>query len=169
MDESKVWKLTEITEASHCRSLRLPDGISAMRGLASVIGSEAGGEAEEVVYVKEDVSVHPTEYIADRISGKLSLIKLGGSLYMSWIPYRVGNLSSQLSDKDRYLYMIRLLEFTEIQSIDQHTPALGWQYIVVLLSSVLAYPPLYFYNGGVNEFLDTINQHVFLVRSVVGH
>ncbi|KAL9260041.1 Topless-related protein [Drosera capensis] len=31
MDKSKVWKLAEITEASQCRSLRLPDSISAMR------------------------------------------------------------------------------------------------------------------------------------------
>ncbi|GAB2232566.1 hypothetical protein Droror1_Dr00011606 [Drosera rotundifolia] len=141
--------------------------LSDHRGSASVNGSEAGGEApeEEVIYVKENVSVHPTEYIADRISGSLSLIKQRGSLSMSWIPYRVGNLCSQLSEKDRYLYMIRLLEFTEIRSIHQRTPALGWHYVVVLLSSGLAYPPLYFYKGGVNEFLDTIKQHVFLVRS----
>ncbi|GAB2300307.1 Topless- protein 4 [Dionaea muscipula] len=31
MDKSKVWKLAEITEASQCRSMRLPDSISAMR------------------------------------------------------------------------------------------------------------------------------------------
>ncbi|XP_071686114.1 topless-related protein 4-like isoform X2 [Rutidosis leptorrhynchoides] len=31
MDKSKIWKLTEITEASQCRSLRLPDTSSAMR------------------------------------------------------------------------------------------------------------------------------------------
>ncbi|GMH04542.1 hypothetical protein Nepgr_006382 [Nepenthes gracilis] len=31
MDRSKVWKLTEINETSQCRSLRLPDSISAMR------------------------------------------------------------------------------------------------------------------------------------------
>ncbi|GAB4832839.1 RNA polymerase II associated Paf1 complex subunit Tpr1 [Ancistrocladus abbreviatus] len=31
MDKSKVWKLTEVNEASQCRSLRLPDSISAMR------------------------------------------------------------------------------------------------------------------------------------------
>ncbi|KAK9690543.1 hypothetical protein RND81_09G136300 [Saponaria officinalis] len=42
----------------------------------------------------------------------------------------------------------------------------------VLLSEVnnilfagLAFPPLYFYNGGVKEFLATIKQHVSLVRS----
>ncbi|GAB4828259.1 Topless- protein 4 [Ancistrocladus abbreviatus] len=31
LDKSKVWKLTEVNEASQCRSLRLPDTISAMR------------------------------------------------------------------------------------------------------------------------------------------
>lgn len=28
----------------------------------------------------------------------------------------------------------------------------------------LAFPPLYFYNGGLKEFLATIKQHAFLVR-----
>ncbi|KAH9618444.1 hypothetical protein KSS87_012024, partial [Heliosperma pusillum] len=30
-DKSKIWKLSEISEQSQCRSLRLPDGISAMK------------------------------------------------------------------------------------------------------------------------------------------
>jgi len=30
-EKSKIWKLTEINEPSQCRSLRLPDSISAMR------------------------------------------------------------------------------------------------------------------------------------------
>ncbi|XP_037491597.1 TBC1 domain family member 15 isoform X3 [Jatropha curcas] len=30
----------------------------------------------------------------------------------------------------------------------------------------LAFPPLYFYNGGVKEFLATVKQHVFIVRSL---
>lgn len=34
-------------------------------------------------------------------------------------------------------------------------------------STGLAFPPLYFYNGGVKEFLGTIKQHVFLVRLVI--
>lgn len=33
--------------------------------------------------------------------------------------------------------------------------------------SGLAFPPLYFYNGGVKEFLATIKQHVFIVRLVI--
>lgn len=33
--------------------------------------------------------------------------------------------------------------------------------------SGLAFPPLYFYNGGVREFLTTVKQHGFLVRLVL--
>lgn len=36
------------------------------------------------------------------------------------------------------------------------------------VSAGLAYPPLYFYSGGVREFLATIKQHVLLVRLVSG-
>ncbi|PPR86696.1 hypothetical protein GOBAR_AA33996 [Gossypium barbadense] len=71
--------------------------------------------------------------------------------------------------QDRNLYTIRAVPFADVRSIRRHTPALGWQYIIVVLSSGrnrLALPPLYFYNGGVREFLTTIKQHVFLVRSV---
>jgi hypothetical protein len=31
----------------------------------------------------------------------------------------------------------------------------------------LAFPQLYFYNGGVKEFLATIKQHVFIARLVI--
>ncbi|BBH08513.1 RabGAP/TBC domain-containing protein, partial [Prunus dulcis] len=65
----------------------------------------------------------------------------------------------------RNLYTIRAVPLTEVRSIRRHTPALGWQYIIVVLSTGLAFPPLYFYNGGVKEFLATIKQHVFIVRS----
>lgn len=84
---------------------------------------------------------------------------------MTWIPYKGHNADNGLSDKDRNLYTIRAVPFTDVRSIRRHTPALGWQYIIVVLSSGLAYPPLYFYSGGVKEFLATIKQHVLLVRS----
>ncbi|KAL9260042.1 TBC1 domain family member 15-like protein [Drosera capensis] len=157
---------------------------SQQQGSQSMIRSDSGKRIEpegaEVVYVKENVSVHPTQYMSERISGRLKLIKQGDSLFMSWIPYRGQNSSSRLSEKgegwileilscfahaDRNLYTIRLVEFTEVRSIRRHTPALGWQYVIIVLSSGLAYPPLYFYNGGVKEFLATIKQHVFLKRS----
>lgn len=36
---------------------------------------------------------------------------------------------------DRNLYTIRAVPFTDVRSIRRHTPALGWQYIIVVLSS----------------------------------
>ncbi|KAA8535146.1 hypothetical protein F0562_030149 [Nyssa sinensis] len=99
-----------------------------------------------------------------QISGRLKLIKQGSSLFMTWIPYK-GKSSNAWLIGNRNLYTIKAVPFTEVRSIRRHTPTLGWQYIIVVLSSGLAFPPLYFYNGGVREFLATIKQHVFLVRS----
>ncbi|GMH27308.1 hypothetical protein Nepgr_029151 [Nepenthes gracilis] len=138
-------------------------------GSQSIIRSGSGKRSEpegaEVVYVKENVAVHPTQYMSERIGGRLKLIKQGQSLFVSWIPYKGQNSNTRLSEKDQNLYMIRLLAFADVRSIRRHTPALGWQYVIVVLLSGLAFPPLYFYNGGVREFLATIKQHVFLVRS----
>ncbi|GMH04544.1 hypothetical protein Nepgr_006384 [Nepenthes gracilis] len=142
---------------------------SQQQGSRSIMRSDSGKRSEpegaEVVYVKENVSVHPTQYMSERISGRLKLIKQGQSLFMSWIPYKGQNSNTRLLEKDRNLYTIRLLAFTDVRSIRRHTPAFGWQYVIVVLLSGLAFPPLYFYNGGVREFLATIRQHVFLVRS----
>jgi len=33
VDKSRIWKLTEISESSQCRSLKLPDSLSSMRVL----------------------------------------------------------------------------------------------------------------------------------------
>ncbi|WOL05139.1 RabGAP/TBC domain-containing protein [Canna indica] len=135
--------------------------------------SEAGGS--EVVYSKENVAIHPTQYASERISGRLRLFKQGSSLFLSWIPYKPttdgsavlqGQGSSSVPlEKDRYLYTIKSLPLADVHSIRRHTPALGWQYTIVVLSSGLAYPPFYFYNGGVREFLATLKHHVFIVRS----
>lgn len=45
-------------------------------------GMEAPSEDYEVVYVKDNVSVHPTQNANGRISGRLRLIKQGPSLFM---------------------------------------------------------------------------------------
>ncbi|GAB4828254.1 hypothetical protein Ancab_035166 [Ancistrocladus abbreviatus] len=142
---------------------------SQQQGSRSIMRSDSGKRSElegaEIVYVKENVSVHPTQYMSERISGRLKLIKQDQSLFVSWIPYKGQNSNSRLSEKDTNLYTIRLLPFTDVRYIRRHTPALGWQYVIVVSSDGLAYPPLYFYNGGVREFLATIKQHVFLMRS----
>ncbi|CAN4113035.1 unnamed protein product [Withania somnifera] len=119
----------------------------------------------EIVYLKENVAIHPTQHVWERIRGRLKLIKQGGSLLMAWIPYEGQISSARLTEKDKSLYTIRAVPFSDIRSIRRHTPTLGWQYAIIVLSSGLAFPPLYFYNGGLKEFISTIKQHVYLVRS----
>ncbi|XP_042472734.1 TBC1 domain family member 15-like isoform X2 [Zingiber officinale] len=138
------------------------------------VASESG--PMEVVYLKDNVAIHPTQYASERITGRLLLFKQGPSLFLSWIPYKpstdagadsLWQGSSSISpEKDRNLYTVKSLPLSDVHSIRRHTPALGWQYVIVVLASGLAYPPFYFYSGGVREFLATLKQHVFIVRSV---
>ncbi|GKC44399.1 RabGAP/TBC domain-containing protein [Tanacetum coccineum] len=127
--------------------------------------SSSDPEDAEIVYLKDNVTIHPTQYATERISGRLKLIKQGSSLFMTWIPYKGQSSNARLSDRDKTLYTIRAIPFSDIQSIRRHTPTIGWQYVIVVLSSGLAYPPLYFYSGGVREFLTIIKQHVLIARS----
>ncbi|XP_010241555.1 PREDICTED: TBC1 domain family member 17 isoform X2 [Nelumbo nucifera] len=154
---------------------------SQQQGSTSISQNGSGGrtvmnEADraQVVYQKDNVTIHPTQYASERISGRLRLIKQGSSLFMTWIPYKATpsgndltrqNSNVRSAERDRNLYTIRPVPFTDVRSIRRHTPTLGWQYIIVVLSSGLAFPPLYFYNGGVREFLATLKEHAFLVRS----
>ncbi|XP_040971042.1 TBC1 domain family member 17 isoform X2 [Gossypium hirsutum] len=145
---------------------------SQQQGSASIMRCDSGKkssssepEGAQIVYLKDNVTIHPTQFASERISGRLKLIKQGSSLFMTWIPYKGQSTNARLSEKDRNLYTIRAVPFADVRSIRRHTPALGWQYIIVVLSFGLAFPPLYFYNGGVREFLATVKQHVLLVRS----
>lgn len=142
---------------------------SQQQGSQSIMQTDSGKGSEpdggKVVYVRDNVSIHPTQYLSERISGRLKLIKQGDTLFMTWIPYKGQNSNARLSERDRNLYTIRPLPFTDVRSIRRHTPPFGWQYVIIVLGSGLAFPPLYFYNGGVKEFLATIKQHVYLVRS----
>ncbi|KAK8568707.1 hypothetical protein V6N13_106604 [Hibiscus sabdariffa] len=139
---------------------------SMMRCDSGKLSSSSESDGAEIVYLKDNVAIHPTQFASERISGRLKLIKQGSSLFMTWIPYKGQSTNAKLLEKDRNLYTIRAVPFADVRSIKRHNPAIGWQYIIVVLSSGLAYPPLYFYNGGVREFLTTVKQHVFLVRSV---
>jgi hypothetical protein len=46
-------------------------------------------EGAEIVYLKDNVTIHPTQYASERISGRLKLIKQGSSLFMV---YKLGSL-----------------------------------------------------------------------------
>ncbi|CAM6040444.1 unnamed protein product [Sphagnum compactum] len=136
------------------------------KGSTSLNGSM---DSYQVVYVKDNVSVYPTQHARERISGRLRLIKQEPSVFLTWIPYNVegglGKDGSFLLPNDRNLYTIRAVSLAEIRSIRRHTPPLGWQYIIIVLTSGLAFPPLYFNNGGVREFLATLKSHAILVRT----
>ncbi|XP_031381697.1 TBC1 domain family member 15 [Punica granatum] len=163
MQEAELHDLSD--DADYAAS-QLQGSVYMTRSDSTKTSSTTEPEGAEVVYLKDNVTIHPTQFASERISGRLKLIKQGSSLLiMNWIPYKGQNSNARLSEKDRNLYTIRGVSFTDVRSIRRHTPTLGWQYIIVVMSSGLAFPPLYFYSGGVKEFLATVKQHVFLVRS----
>lgn len=143
----------------------------------AVNGRKAAGEESEVIFVKENVSMRPTQDASQRISGRFRILKQGSSLFMTWIPYTQkvnvkmantmnNNNNNKAPERDRNLYSIRAVPLAEVKSIWRHTPPLGWQYLIVVLSSGLAFPPLYFHNGGIRELLNKLREHVHIVRSV---
>ncbi|MED6168047.1 hypothetical protein PIB30_008400 [Stylosanthes scabra] len=163
MLESELHDLSD--DADYAASQQQGSASVMLRSDSAKQSSPHEQDDAEVLFSKDNVAIHPTQFASERISGRLKLIKQGSSLFMTWVPYKGHSSEANLSEKDRSLYTIRAVPFTDIRSIRRHTPALGWQYIIVVLSSGLAYPPLYFYSGGVKEFLATIKQNILLVRS----
>ncbi|KAL5697933.1 hypothetical protein ACHQM5_029032 [Ranunculus cassubicifolius] len=169
MQEPELHDLDDDSDYAASQQRQELRGISRMDSGKTNVDNES--DEAEVVFLKDNVTIHPSQYASERISGRLRLIKHGPLLFMTWIPYKERADSSgqstnaRLSEKDRNLYTIRAVPVTDIRSIRRHTPTFGWQYLIIVLSSGLAFPPLYFYNGGVREFLATLKQHVFLVRS----
>uniref|UniRef100_A0A0E0GC03 TBC1 domain family member 15 n=1 Tax=Oryza nivara TaxID=4536 RepID=A0A0E0GC03_ORYNI len=142
---------------------------SAMR--SDLVDQGSGETAKvDVVYEKERVTIHPTQYGSGRISGKLRLYLQQGSLFLSWEPNEgVDSLSSNSAtmeiEKYRNLYTIKALPLSDVRFIRKHTPTFGFEYIIIVLSSGLAFPPFYFYNGGLRELFATLKKHVFIIRS----
>ncbi|XP_023754102.1 uncharacterized protein LOC111902510 [Lactuca sativa] len=58
-------------------------GSSSMtRSDSSKRSSSSDPEDAQIVYLKDNVTIHPTQYAKERITGHLKLIKQGYSLYM---------------------------------------------------------------------------------------
>ncbi|KAL6912246.1 hypothetical protein ACP4OV_001051 [Aristida adscensionis] len=141
---------------------------TAMGDLADKGSDEAA--RVDVVYEKERVTIHPTQYGSGRISGKLRLFLQQGSLFLSWEPNEgVDSLSTSSMnleiEKYRNLYTIKALPLSDVRFIRKHTPTFGFDYIIIVLSSGLAFPPFYFYSGGIRELFATLKHHVFIIRS----
>ncbi|ESQ43258.1 hypothetical protein EUTSA_v10012867mg [Eutrema salsugineum] len=158
-------ELQDLSDDADYAASQLQGSASMMRCDSEKRSLSSEHEGAELIYLKDNVAIHPTQFASERISGRLKLTKQDSVLFLSWIPYKGQTSNAKLSEKDRSLYTITAVPFTEVRSIRRHTPALGWQYVIVVLSSGLAFPPLYFYNGGVREFLAIVKQHVFLARS----
>ncbi|CAO1942028.1 unnamed protein product [Urochloa humidicola] len=142
---------------------------TAMRTDSADRGSDETARID-VVYEKERVTIHPTQYGSGRISGKLRLFLQQGSLFLSWEPNEGDDSLSTSSfgveiEKYRNLYTIKALPLSDVRFIRRHTPTFGLDYIIIVLSSGLAFPPFYFYNGGIRELFATLKQHVFIIRS----
>ena len=62
----------------------LQGGSSSLSGRESgkLMVGNGGPDSYQVVFVKDNVSVHPTQNSSERISGRLRLIKQGASLFM---------------------------------------------------------------------------------------
>lgn len=142
---------------------------AAMRTDMGDLASEETARMD-VVYERERVTIHPTQYGPGRISGKLRLYLQLGSLFLSWEPTEGVNSFSTSSvtaeiGKYRNLYTIQALPLSDVRFIRKHTPTFGFEYIIIVLSSGLAFPPFYFYNGGIRELFATLKQHVYIIRS----
>ncbi|XP_028781402.1 TBC1 domain family member 15 isoform X2 [Neltuma alba] len=163
MQEPELHDLSD--DADYAASLQQGSASMMLKSDSAKSSSPREPEGAEIVYTRDNVAIHPSNFASERISGRLKLIKQNSSLFVTWIPYKGNSSTAKLSEKDKNLYTIRAVPVSDIRSIRRHAPPLGWQYIIIVLSSGLAYPPLYFYSGGVKEFLATIKQHVFLTRS----
>ena len=68
----------------------------------------------------------------------------------------------------RELYSLNL-KLTDIRSIHRHMPALGgalgWPFIVIVISGGVAMAPLYFHAGGMRELFRVLREHTCLFRS----
>ena len=53
-----------------------------MRSDSGRQSSSSEPDGAEVVYMKDNVAIHPSQLASERISGRLKLIKLGSSLFM---------------------------------------------------------------------------------------
>ncbi|RZR74022.1 hypothetical protein BHM03_00031137 [Ensete ventricosum] len=126
MHETEQHDLSDDSDYAAASRHHAPGGIMRTDSGKST-ASEAGGS--EVLYLKDNVAIHPTQYASERISGRLRLYKQGSSLFLvifplllgigscpSWIPYKpstdgavdyLGHGSSSIPvEKDNLCYLV---------------------------------------------------------------
>ncbi|KAK9812377.1 hypothetical protein WJX73_005909 [Symbiochloris irregularis] len=136
-----------------------------------------GAGDTEVVYCREGVAMWPTP--TERIMGRFSLINQHSVLFMAWLPYTPVCLNSDYSlplpadadraesntARDRARYALRPTPLSDVKAIHKHTPAFGWQHIVIVPENGVNMPPLWFSTGGVRTLIDTLKQYAHLSKS----
>ncbi|KAK9815964.1 hypothetical protein WJX74_004614, partial [Apatococcus lobatus] len=137
--------------------------------------SEADSAETETVYTKDGVAIFPAK--AERIMGRLSLLKLHRVLFFSWLPHSHGSVNEDglfqesgdphciLASRDQTMYAVHPIALSEVKAIRKHTSTFASQHIVIILQNGLTLPPFYFNNGGVKALFAALKQHANLVKS----
>ncbi|KAK9861400.1 hypothetical protein WJX84_009930 [Apatococcus fuscideae] len=109
------------------------------------------GSETETVYAKDGVAIFPAK--AERITGRLSLLKLHQVLFLSCCRPRSNH--------------VRGAPHSSVggEGHQEATPSFGWQHIVIILQNGLTLPPFYFSNGGIKALFAALKQHANLVKS----
>eukprot|EP01120_Amphizonella_sp_Union-15-10_P005045 TRINITY_DN15784_c0_g1_i1.p1 TRINITY_DN15784_c0_g1~~TRINITY_DN15784_c0_g1_i1.p1 ORF type:complete len:588 (+),score=79.71 TRINITY_DN15784_c0_g1_i1:61-1824(+) len=131
------------------------------------------------LFEKDNVVVSPSGMAKDKrvIPGVLSLLRQDstGECFLRWTSYKYRaekekqtNLATRISDFDSYELKIPI---KELRSIKKYVPSIGGgtPYIIVQTNSGVAFPPFYFNEGGVKEFLRNFKEHVNLEKSPLDH
>lgn len=64
----------------------------------------------------------------------------------------------KMSRADRARYALRPTPLSDVKALHKHTPAFGWQHIVIVPENGVNMPPLWFSTGGVRTLIDTLKQ-----------
>lgn len=61
------------------------------------------------------------------------------------------------------LYAI-VCTLAEIKSLKRHIPTMGWSYLVVTTKGGISNPPLYFHDGGIQDFFSALEKFVTIQK-----
>ncbi|KAF9662875.1 hypothetical protein SADUNF_Sadunf18G0099900 [Salix dunnii] len=149
MQEPELYDLSD--DADYAASLQQESAsMMTMRSDSGESTSSSVPEGAEVVYLKDNVTIHPTQYASERIDVD-----------------SVQRADCECEAESLY-HKGRVFYGCEVHSSIYSDVWVAVHYCCFVIRCVarLAYPSLYLYNGGVKEFLATIKQHVFIVRSL---
>ncbi|PIA31331.1 hypothetical protein AQUCO_05000003v1 [Aquilegia coerulea] len=91
LEETMIEGFDSQIQALSCHDI-IQNWLRELKSMSRINSGKRSGDYEpdgtEIVFVKDNVTIHPREYASERISGRLRLIKHGALLFMTWIPYK---------------------------------------------------------------------------------